>query len=938
MSDAEDHAIRWTHALAARTIETLRPEARSTLLEIPWIAARSRPELAGAAVMARLASAYAAGDTPDRMRAMLAAAAGEQEPIDAAKARSLTVVAVLMVRSGAALPNPRWWAPHLLCDHLAVAIAREDAASGAPDAANLTERLWLPEEHVAFVRERALHPAGIDYSADGSMSAELRERITMLIPDESIERSIDDIIETRGQQAGDRLDLLLAAAQLEELHRLRVVAEAGADTEVVEAIAHELHRFADAARGLSGLELELMRAVEPDEQLLMDVADIAQRVLAQSREGIAPLPDLLDGVRELPLDLASTLGLGFHGFQQRSGPIAHWSIVLEGPEPESLAEGRVGIGIQPADPTSSALIVLVRSFVDGEAVDAQITYPLPSAETSLNLALLVLTQHVRIDFFHRDRLRAIRHLQQAAVPLANGPMPELRQYAIDAARDLMKEGADAAIARLRAELEPDPETVALSGFLINDQGKSEQLLDLLLPAAVLGPYRSATPEDAARLVELRRAMLLAEAGRIDQPSVAADELAAAAETAYVVAVQAIRGKGPHPVGGRDQHAVMEQLTQGVATERQAIAHLAITNHGLEVLWADRASGRLHAERLVIENVDLDRLHHAVSEPELGSVADLDNPASGGPALGEALARQAATRGIERVVLCPTRWLHRVPFHALSVDAGDEQRLLDVIDVIYAPSAAVLRELATIDARDGGTVVTAFGLHHAADEATIVDAVTEDTVLLVGTAATPAALLAAWAGAGRVHICSHGRYEPQDYLSSRLRLAGDEGHGGILSIARLLAEAPLRGTDLAVLGACFSGAGETEDSSLDIAGGIDSALVAAGVRNVVSALWEIDDFAALLFHAELYTQLAAGRGLTEAYAAAVTLLRSGAWRTVRQTPLGASMVAWGIDLDAAFAQLEADQHSDGDDEDVIDFATIQYWAPFRLCGLGSLNDT
>jgi hypothetical protein len=60
------------------------------------------------------------------------------------------------------------------------------------------------------------------------------------------------------------------------------------------------------------------------------------------------------------------------------------------------------------------------------------------------------------------------------------------------------------------------------------------------------------------------------------------------------------------------------------------------------------------------------------------------------------------------------------------------------------------------------------------------------------------------------------------------------------------------------------------------------------------------------------------------------------RTVRETPLGASLVSQGVDLDAAFAQLEADQHSDDEDDDAIDFAAIQYWAPFRLCGLGSLD--
>jgi CHAT domain-containing protein len=59
--------------------------------------------------------------------------------------------------------------------------------------------------------------------------------------------------------------------------------------------------------------------------------------------------------------------------------------------------------------------------------------------------------------------------------------------------------------------------------------------------------------------------------------------------------------------------------------------------------------------------------------------------------------------------------------------------------------------------------------------------------------------------------------------------------------------------------------------------MDTAFLAAGVCNVVSALWEIDDLGALLFHGELYEGLSEGRILIEAYHAAVDLLRSGSWR-------------------------------------------------------------
>ena len=57
--------------------------------------------------------------------------------------------------------------------------------------------------------------------------------------------------------------------------------------------------------------------------------------------------------------------------------------------------------------------------------------------------------------------------------------------------------------------------------------------------------------------------------------------------------------------------------------------------------------------------------------------------------------------------------------------------------------------------------------------------------------------------------------------------------------------------------------------------------------------------------------------------AVYLLRSGAWRDVRETPLGELLNAMGVDLDAAFNAIEDDAAVD--QATSIDFRNISQWA-------------
>ena len=618
-------------------------------------------------------------------------------------------------------------------------------------------------------------------------------------------------------------------------------------------------------------------------------------------------------------------------FQQRSGPIIHWTILFDESLPDGLEDaGAVELGLG-LDEDADGLEFILRFTIGGEHVAATIGYASSSAAHIVSAAILALTRNVRIDVYVRERNRSIRHVQQLGLFLQEPLHGMVRSRAAALSRTFLADGEKEALERIALELDITDAEVALSGFGMLDSGKSEQVLEASLPATALGPFRTATAQQQEAIAAARRAALTAEAHRIEVGGDAAIRAAAEAATNYRKVVESVRPDGRLTP---DYAAGLERVTAGAASATQAVVHLSIGDQGLEAFWADRADEDLAIARLALSEIDLGELRRAVSDPHAGSLGVLERPGAGGAMLGARLAHAAEQRGIQRLVLCPTRFLHQLPFHALPV--GDSsRRLCDELAILYAPSSAVITMLQNTPARGGGALIAALELHHAEHEAIAVGALVDNPHLLTGAAATTNAFLAGLASAAQVHVCSHGLFVPSDYLASRLELAPEPGHSGHLTVARILAEADLAGIDLAVLGACLSGAGQTPSSALDVAGGIDSALLGAGVRNVASALWEIDDFGALLFHTQFYLTLSSGATLIAAHSAAVNLLRSGAWRDVRALPAGRLLFGLGIDLDQAFDQLTDDEADDSGR--LIDFADAPHWSAYRLCGIGQLAE-
>lgn len=920
----------WTRAIAAEFLAPLQAETEACLDRIPWIAAFPDRDLALAALMTRLVSRYVYGSTPDDLISELKDASKESgDSMPDEDAHQIVMIAVLIAHTGA-LPFPRWWKPILHAEHFAIACAREALGEGLDPAPLVGEQLMFPISERDRIIEIAGFEPGVEFAIDRDAAGQLAERLESQIGMEAAGEVLKKALLATHEALGERDDLAFATAQIAQLRAALKGSIEDGDKELDEFIKTELKRMFSLMKGLSHLERDLMREVEPAEQLLMDAAVIARGVFTVSREMVPTgLPDLIDGERELPRGLEHYFGLAGQSYQHRAGAIISWSVTFERVLPDGFdRDGPLLLGIGFVEENDTEFLVEVT--YEGEKTHSHIYYPTYSATASLALAVLALSQAVRLDFFVLSGERTIEHVAQRALVLEGEIQEHLFARAVERCGPLLADGRDGVIAKLQEER--SGKDAPLIAFLMNDSGKSEQLRDVLSPSAALGPGQSTEADKEIQLTETRRRLLDSEAKRIENPSEDTRAEAERESAAYIAEVQRLRS--PHErTTGPDSGADLDRILEGVASERRAVVHLTIDSKGLELAWADRASGETEVELLNCEEIDLAELGEALSDPQEGSVLVLDAPGGAGAQLGERIAAHAAERGVDRLLVCPTRNLHRLPVHALRCGDGDK-RLIDGIEVAYAPSAAVVAELAALQSRPGpGLVVAESGdLDYGDAEAVLVARLSEAEELLTGERATAPAVLEALGGAARFHLCSHGDYEPRDYLASGFSMPSAAEPDAFLSAARILATADLKGMDLAVLGACQSGAGHTEPSTLDVPGGLDTTFLAAGVRNVLSALWEIDDLGALLFHAEFHRRLAGGEGLYPAYRGAVDLLRSGAWRQVSELELGTYLSNLGIDLNKAFAELEPGDDGDGG----IDFADLHHWAAYRVCGVAELD--
>lgn len=295
------------------------------------------------------------------------------------------------------------------------------------------------------------------------------------------------------------------------------------------------------------------------------------------------------------------------------------------------------------------------------------------------------------------------------------------------------------------------------------------------------------------------------------------------------------------------------------------------------------------------------------------------------------------RAHPRLVVVPFGPLHLVPFHALRLD--DEPLALRHV-VSYLPRAGDLPEdgagpdrpaAATrplvvgdpaFDQAAHPTLQQLPGSRHEAAAVAAALGVRADDVL-VGPAATEAAVTGRLDACDLLHVSSHGHLDELSPFASSLVLAGADE----LTVADI---AGLRfATDLAVLTGCDTGRGSATLGG-DVVG-LTRSLLRGGVGRAVVSLWPVDDWVAPVVMARFYAGLAGRRPPAYALADAQRSLLGmtgeqlrAAYAVLGGTPGPDASRRRGVELDPSLRDEDEIPEPLGGDAE-------RFWAPFVLIG-------
>jgi CHAT domain-containing protein len=294
-----------------------------------------------------------------------------------------------------------------------------------------------------------------------------------------------------------------------------------------------------------------------------------------------------------------------------------------------------------------------------------------------------------------------------------------------------------------------------------------------------------------------------------------------------------------------------------------------------------AAGTAHPETRAVGG-DIDRMGASVYRQLFGAIDDLIQRAS-------------------KIVVAPDSYLSAVPFGALPLPAaGDGRRLMDVKEVEFVPSAAVLSWLRGSSGRTsnepGGNPIVVLvprgdrRLHGVARE---VDALRRDLsgVRVISGKPELSALQAETGSCEVLHVAAHvGANDEKPWFSGILLGRKDERGRGERPVrssgagAGIDADVPsdpyLRAGDivslrinarLAVLAGCETALGRMTSGEGVL--GLTSAFLTAGIPAVLSTLWPVDDEATADLMSAFYDGLAAGETVATALGNAQAAIRA-----------------------------------------------------------------
>jgi CHAT domain-containing protein len=317
---------------------------------------------------------------------------------------------------------------------------------------------------------------------------------------------------------------------------------------------------------------------------------------------------------------------------------------------------------------------------------------------------------------------------------------------------------------------------------------------------------------------------------------------------------------PEPLDAGDVAAQLGHRTM-------LVSYLLLDDH-LSIFMVSRRNG-LHVTQRPAPKVDLER-----TVRQLRAAIETDD-AEAADAAAERLydvfvaPLHGAIDGADTLVIIPDPAMETMPFAALREPRG--QRLIERFALTFAPSASVfVRATMRLPNETGSAIV--FGnpaldakrhpslepLPAAAREAGGVAKQYPGAVVRTGEAATATGFLALLPSAGTIHLATHAVTSSHDPMNSVLLLAPDGQRPGEVR-ANEIVRASCR-AHVVVLAACQTSFPAETPSDI---GTLSLAFLAAGARNVIGTLWNVDDEDGAAFSRLLHAELRAGTAPSEA---------------------------------------------------------------------------
>ncbi len=210
----------------------------------------------------------------------------------------------------------------------------------------------------------------------------------------------------------------------------------------------------------------------------------------------------------------------------------------------------------------------------------------------------------------------------------------------------------------------------------------------------------------------------------------------------------------------------------------------------------------------------------------------------------------------RVLLMPSSGLHILPLHAAWRIENEQKRyFLDDYPVAYVLSMRLLKDdrhrmspqQRSSSSKSLLSVINPTGdLNYAQFEGEAIVQGMAESKILKGRQATLEAVLAAMPHYNYVHFACHAKYDMTSGLLTRLLLADKK----TLTVETILKSLSLEQAQLVILSACETGMTEAIRTAEEYFG-LVAAFIRAGVSDVISSLWAVDDLSTALLMIEFY---------------------------------------------------------------------------------------